>query len=98
MAAKLPARPEFRVIATQLVRSATGIGANYRAACRSRSKREFIARLGVVEEEADESAYWLELLSELNVPQPVEVGRLLDEANQIVAIFVTARRTAKANG
>ncbi len=62
----LPKTVEGRVIANQLLRSATSVGANYRAACKGRSKSEFIAKLGVVEEEADESAYWMELIIEGN--------------------------------
>src|SRR5512147_2096321 len=61
---KLPARPVGRVIANQLLRSGTYVGANYRAACRARSTPDFVSKLGVVLEEADESAYWLELIVE----------------------------------
>ncbi len=62
----LPNNPTGRVLGNQLLRSATSVGANYRAACRSRSKKEFISRIKIVEEEADESLYWLELINELN--------------------------------
>jgi len=70
----LPRSPSGRAIANQLVRSATSVGANYRAACRSRSRAEFTARLGVVAEEADESVYWLELIQE---------GKLLPEGKLV---------------
>jgi len=67
----------------QLIRSATGTAANYRAACRSRSDAEFIARIGVALEEADESALWLEILAEGGITKSSEALRLLDEANQL---------------
>jgi four helix bundle protein len=91
----LPRRAEFQVIGRQLLRSATSVGANYRAAKRARSRADFIAKLAIVEEEADESVYWMELLSDIgSVPKP-ELERLLDETRQLVAIFVASRKTAK---
>jgi four helix bundle protein len=85
---------EARVIVAQLIRSATSVAANYRAACRSRSRREFIARIGVAIEECDETLLWLELLTRLNL---IAVGRMtaiLQEGNQLLAIFVVSKATA----
>ena len=90
----LPAGVESRSIGDQLIRSATGAAANYRAACRSRSDVEFIARIGVALEEADESAFWLEILSEGGLTKSSEAARLLDEANQLSAIFARSRITS----
>ncbi len=85
------------VIGRQLLRSATSVGANYRASQRARSKAEFIAKLGIVEEEADESCYWLELLSDGNVLPPRRLADLLKEADEITAIIVASLRAAKRN-
>ena len=90
----LPDDDQSRDIGRQLTRAATGVGANYRAACRSRSRAEFIARLGIVLEEADESAFWLEILSEARVAIEKRVYELLDEANQLCAIFAASSITA----
>jgi four helix bundle protein len=94
--AALPNQPEFRVISGQLMRSGTSVGANYRAACRSKSKADFINKLSIVEEEADESGYWLELLEELAVSNKVELGRLKHESSQLVAIMVQSKKTARS--
>ena len=91
----LPNTSTARVIGNQLLRSGTSVGANYRAACRARSQAEFISKIGVVVEEADESVYWLELLIEAAVLPPTKVQDLLDEANELTAIFVASGRTAK---
>ena len=91
----LPNTSTARVIGNQLLRSGTSVGANYRAACRARSQAEFISKIGVVVEEADESVYWLELLIEAAVLPPIKVQDLLDEANELTAIFVASGRTAK---
>ena len=91
----LPNTSTARVIGNQLLRSGTSVEANYRAACRARSQAEFIAKIGVVEEEADESVYWLELLIEATVLPTVQVQDLLDEANELTAIFAASGRTAK---
>ena len=93
----LPKTTEGRAFANQLVRSGTSVGANYRAACRGRSKAEFIAKLGTVEEEADESAYWMELIIEANLMKESHVGPLLREANELVAIMVSSRKSAGAS-
>jgi four helix bundle protein len=90
----LPRSIEGRAIGDQLVRSGTSVGANYRAACRGRSKAEFISKLGTVEEEADESAFWLELIIEGGLLKPERVEGLLREANEIVAIMVASRKSA----
>ena len=91
----LPRTKTAEVLGRQLLRSATSVGANYRAACRARSKADFISKIGVVEEEADESAYWLELLAEAKVVESKSVERLRSEANELLAIFTAAGRTAK---
>jgi four helix bundle protein len=94
---QLPASDDARDIGRQLVRSGTGVGSNYRASCRARSQAEFIARIGIVLEEADESAFWLEVLTESGVTQ--NAATLMDEANQLSAIFaqssITARQSLK---
>lgn len=94
----LPAKPEMRTIGMQLLRSATSVGANYRAACRARSRAEFISKMSIVEEEADESQYWLELLADLAVPAAAELRELSAEASQIVAIAVASKKTARRGG
>ena len=90
----LPKTIEGRAIGNQLIRSGTSIGANSRAACKGRSKKEFIAKLGMVEEEADESAYWMELIIEGDLLKRELVQPLLDEANEIAAIMAASRMTA----
>lgn len=91
----LPKSREANAIAQQILRSATSVAANYRSAGRSRSKAEFIAKIGVVLEEADETALWLELLSESGIISATKLTNLLDEANQLTAIFSASRRTVK---
>jgi four helix bundle protein len=93
----LPRTMSGRAIGNQLVRSATSIGANYRAACRSRSRAEFAAKLGIVAEEADESVYWLELVREAKLLPDSRIGALLAEANELTAVFTSARRTSTKN-
>lgn len=93
----LPNRAGARVIARQLLRSGTSVAANYRAACRSRSKVEFVAKLGIVIEEADETVFWIELLRDTEIVTPKKIASLLDEANQLVAIFTASKRTAEAS-
>jgi len=83
-------------VSVQLVRAGTSDGSNYRAACRGRSKAEFIAKLGVVEEEADESAYWLELIIEGQLLKAKLVEPLLDEANELTKIMAKSRISASA--
>lgn len=91
----LPQDSVARAIGNQLVRSGTSVGANYRAACRGRSKAEFIAKLGIVVEEADESAYWLELIIEGQLLTANLVEPLLQEANELTAIMVASRKSAQ---
>jgi four helix bundle protein len=93
----LPSRRSCWVIGDQLLRCSTSVGANYRAACRARSPAEFCAKMGIVEEEADESAYWMELLVEGEIVREELLGDLLREANEIVAMVVASIRTARAN-
>ena len=90
----LPRTAAGRAIAAQLVRSATSIGANYRAACRARSRAEFAAKIGTVAEEADETVYWLELIIEGQLLPKSKADLLCSEANELTAIFTSARRTS----
>lgn len=89
----LPHTRTGNIIANQLGRSGTSVGANYRAACRARSRADFVSKLGVVEEEADESAYWLELISEEEIVPPHKMQALLGEASELTAIMVSSRKT-----
>ena len=93
----LPRTTAGQAIANQLVRSGTSVGANYRAACRSRSKSEFVAKIGIVAEEADESAFWMELIMEAGLLRPELILPLQREANELAAIFTASGRTARAN-
>ena len=92
--AALPNNIQGRAVASQLVRAGTSVASNYRAACRGRSKAEFIAKLGIVEEEADESAFWLELIIEGSLLKAKLVEPLLDEANELARIMASSRITA----
>jgi four helix bundle protein len=94
----LPGSIAGRAIANQLIRSGTSVGANYRAACRGRSKADFIAKLAIVEEEADESAFWMEMIIESGLLNKALVEPLLGEANELVAIMVSSRKTASGHG
>ncbi|HET9837941.1 MAG TPA: four helix bundle protein [Candidatus Angelobacter sp.] len=96
MSDALPRTRSGNVIGNQIVRSATGMAANYRAAGRSRSKSEFIAKIGVVIEEADETVFWREMLRDSGIIKPAKLVDLLQEANQLLAIFTASRRTAKS--
>jgi len=91
----LPKSEEARILGKQLLRSGTSIGANYRAACRARSRAEFVAKLGIVLEEADESAFWLELMRESGVFPEANLREIVHEAKELVSIFVASVRTAK---
>jgi len=92
----LPNTIQGRAIGSQLVRSGTSVGANYRAACRGRSKAEFVAKLGTVEEEADESAYWMEMIIEGSLLKQSQVEPLLNEANELVKIMARSRISASS--
>jgi four helix bundle protein len=90
----LPKTVEGRAIGAQLVCCGTAVGANYRACCKSRSRAEFVARIGVVEEEADESAYWLETLMASQILKSILIQPLLEEARELERIFGQSRVTA----
>ncbi|MBA2525659.1 MAG: four helix bundle protein [Pyrinomonadaceae bacterium] len=94
LAAALPNTVEGKVIRGQLVRAGTSVGANYRAACRGRSRAEFIAKIGTVEEESDESAFWLEIIVEGAFLKEVLVKPLLEEANELTRIVAKSRISA----
>jgi len=91
----LPETKEAQIIGNRLLRCGTAVGANYRRACHAQSRADFISRIGVVTEEADESVFWLELLSELNIAKGAGLDRLLQECRELTAIFSASRRTAK---
>jgi four helix bundle protein len=91
----MPRSSDSIVITRQLLRSATSVGANYRAVCRARSTADFVSKLGVVLEEADETLFWLELLVDSGVAKADAAALLLREANELVSIFVASLRTAK---
>ena len=104
LVAALPKNLAGKTIGGQLARAGTSVGANYRAACRARSKLEFIAKIGIVEEEADESAFWMELIIESELLKVHLVQPLLDEANELAKIMSSSRKSAseslktKSNG
>lgn len=91
----LPNTISGRAIGNQLIRCGTSIAANYRAACRARSKTEFIAKLGIVEEEADESIFWIEMLVESGLVKASLVKSLLQENNEILSIIIASKKTAR---
>jgi len=84
-----------RTLGRQLLRSGTSVGANYRAACRSKSKADFISKMGIVLEEADESAFWVELLLDAGKASRAKADDLLREANELVAISISSINTAR---
>jgi four helix bundle protein len=92
---QLPGTREGRLIGNQFFRAGTSVGANYRAACRARSRADFISKLSIVLEEADESLYWLEILGENKILNPNLLTNLMKEANELVAIFISSVNTAK---
>lgn len=94
---KLPKEMEFQIIRGQLVRSGSSVGANYRAVCRAKSAADFIHKLSIVEEEADESAFWFEVLHDLGMTESSERTRLESEAIQLVAIMVSSKKTARGS-
>ena len=97
LASVLPDNAVGRVIANQVIRSGTSVGANYRAALRARSTRDFSNKVGVVLEESDESGYWMELIVEGKIMPERQVSSLLQEANELTAIFAATPKTVKAN-
>ncbi|SEP13613.1 four helix bundle protein [Mucilaginibacter sp. OK283] len=93
----LPKTEEAKIIGRQLLRSSSSVGANYRAACRARSQAEFYAKLSIVVEEVDESAFWMEVLIEAQIVNKSDLILLLDEANQILKIVSASRKTVSTN-
>jgi len=96
MCRTIPSTRETNIINNQILRSATGVAANYRAVGLARSKAEFISKLGIVLEEADETVFWLELLSDSGIIPASKLRELMAEGNEIVAIFLASRKTAKS--
>lgn len=92
---KIPKTREFDSIVRQLIRASSSVGANYRAANRAKSDRDFINKLKIVEEEADESMFWLEILLEINIENTSEIESLIKECNELVAITVSSIKTAR---
>ena len=94
----LPKSTDAQVMGKQLLRCGTSVAANYRAVCRARSKAEFIARIGIVAEEADESVLWLELLERTQTLSSKQLEHISREARELAAIFSASQKTARANG
>ena len=92
----LPKTEEARVLGRQILRSGTAVAANYRSACRARSRADFISKVGITVEEADETAFWLELLIDAGIVKKEKLESLLAEANELVRIFQASRTTAKS--
>jgi len=97
LASALPNSQECYIIRGQLIRCGTSVASNYRASCRARSKSDFIAKLGIVEEEADETGFWLEVIIERNHLKKELVQALLNETYELLAITVSSIKTAKKN-
>jgi len=94
---ELPNTKAGNSIGNQLIRSGTSVVANYRASCRARSSADFISKITVVEEESDESLFWLELISESNILRKELLQDILREANELTAIFTASGKTARQN-
>jgi len=92
----LPKTQEARVLGEQVLRSSTAAAANYRSACNARSRADFISKIGITIEEADKTAFWLELLIDANIVRKARLENLLAEANELVRIFAATRATAKS--
>jgi four helix bundle protein len=97
LAESLPRGRSGETIGRQLIRAGTSVGANYRSACRAKSQADFIAKMSLVEEEADETIYWMELLLEGNLVKLPALRDLLREANEVVAIAVASQKTARGH-
>jgi four helix bundle protein len=97
MVERLPRSQATDIIGRQLIKAGTSTAANYRAACRARSKADFINKLGIVEEEADETMFWLEMIQEMDIAGSAVVKPLWLEASELSAIFTSSRITAKRN-
>jgi four helix bundle protein len=95
LAESFPETPTARVIRNQMLRCGSSVGANYRAACRARSKADFVSKMGIVEEEADETIYWIELLIDAEIVKRSRVAELLEEGNQILSIVISSIKTAR---
>ncbi len=93
----LPKTTAGRALASQIVRSGTSVAANYRASCRAKSTADFIAKMGIVEEEADETLFWLELLEESGLVTAAKLAAIKQEANELIAITVASIKTARRN-
>lgn len=93
----LPSKAEAQVIGRQLLRAGTSVGANYRSACRGRSRPDFISKLGIVVEEADETIYWLELLGENGIMAQSKLESLLKEAHELTAIFMASLSSSRSH-
>ena len=93
LAESFPKTPTANVIRNQMLRSGPSVGSNYRAACRAKSKPDFVSKMGIVEEEADESAYWMELLIESGLLTEAQLSELLKETKEIIAMTVASIRT-----
>ena len=92
----LPKTEEAKILGKQILRAGTSAAANYRAACRARSKAEFVSKMGIVVEEIDETVFWLELLVESEIVEYRKIQELLKEANELLAIFASSRKTARS--
>jgi four helix bundle protein len=93
----LPKTTAGRALASQIVRSGTSVAANYRVACRAKSTADFVAKMGIVEEEADETLFWLELLEESELVRAAKLTAIKQEANELIAITVASIKTARRN-
>ena len=93
----LPTTTAGRALASQIVRSGTSVAANYRAACRARSTADFIAKMGIVEEESDETLFWLELLEESGLVSATKLAAIKQEANELIAITIASIKTTRRN-
>ncbi len=89
----LPKTEEARIVGKQLLRSSSSVGANYRAACRARSQAEFHSKISIVVEEADESAFWMEIMIEADIVSKNEISSLMEECNEILKVTSSARKT-----
>ena len=97
LCSKIPSTHGFNNVVNQLFKSSTSVGANYRAACRAKTRNDFINKLTIVEEEADETMFWLEVLEILNYTFDGKTVALKNEANEILSIIIASKKTAKAN-
>ncbi|MEP6911372.1 MAG: four helix bundle protein [bacterium] len=95
LAESLPNTPTAKVIRNQMLRCGPSVGVNYRAACRAKSKPDFVSNMGTVEEEADETIYWMELLIDGEIVKRSRIADLLDEADQILSIVITSIKTVR---